>query len=147
MRIPSWSVLALGLIACGGGADNPPAADTTAAVSAPAGISLADVAGTWVVTAKAEKHAARCIENVGLDVDVIAGHLHGDEKRDALVAHAARFYVGDTVTDVQAALAANAVAIGVTTGPDDEATLGAAGAHHVVGTLLDFPRLLGLREA
>lgn len=54
MRIPSWSFLALGLVACGGGADNPPAADTTAAVAAPPAISLADVAGTWVVTAKAE---------------------------------------------------------------------------------------------
>jgi hypothetical protein len=55
MRIPSWSVLALGLVACGGGADNPPAADTTAAApAAPAAISLADLAGTWVVTAKAE---------------------------------------------------------------------------------------------
>jgi phosphoglycolate phosphatase len=95
-----------------------------------------------VVTAKVEKHAARCIESVGLDVDAIAGHVHGGEKRDALLAHAAQFYVGDTVTDVHAALAANVVAIGVTTGPDDRTSLQAAGAHEVIESLHAFPPLL-----
>jgi phosphoglycolate phosphatase len=91
-----------------------------------------------LVTAKAEKHAARCVESVGLDVDVIVGHVHGDEKRDALRSHGAAFYVGDTVTDVRSALAADAIAIAVTTGPDDEAALRAAGAHDVIDSLHEF---------
>src|SRR5471032_1313391 len=46
-----------------------------------------------VVTAKTERLAYRCIESVGLHVDAVVGHAHGDEKRDALTDHAAGIYV------------------------------------------------------
>ena len=71
----------------------------------------------------------RCIDSVGLEVDAIVGHVHGDEKRDALVEHAAGVYVGDTVTDIRSALDASAIAVGVTTGPDDARKLVAAVLH------------------
>ena len=95
-----------------------------------------------VVTAKSERLAFRCLETVGLKVDAVVGHVHGDEKRDALVEHAAGIYVGDTVTDVQSALDASAIAVGVTTGPDDARKLLAAGADVVLDSLDEFPAWL-----
>ena len=68
--------------------------------------------------------------------------MHGDEKRDALVEHAAGVYVGDTVTDIRSALDASAIAVGVTTGPDDARKLLAAGADVVLDSLDDFPGLV-----
>ena len=91
-----------------------------------------------VITAKSERLAHRCIESVGLDIDVVVGHVYGDEKRDALIAHGATIYVGDTVTDVRSAIDASATAVGVTTGPDDATKLRAAGAHVVLDSLEQF---------
>ena len=56
--------------------------------------------------------------------------------------HAAGVYVGDTVTDVRSALDASAIAVGVTTGPDDARKLLAAGADVVLDSLDDFPAWL-----
>ena len=98
-----------------------------------------------VVTAKSESLAHRCIKEVGLKADVIVGHVYGDEKRDALISHRAAIYVGDTVTDVQSALDASATAVGVTTGPDDETQLLAAGADVVLDSLERFPDWLATR--
>ena len=95
-----------------------------------------------VVTAKSESLAHRCLKTVGLKVDLVVGHVYGDEKRDALREHGATIYVGDTVTDVQSALDASATAVGVTTGPDDAATLRAAGADPVLESLAEFPAWL-----
>jgi len=95
-----------------------------------------------VVTAKSESLAHRCLKTVGLKVDVVVGHVYGDEKRDALMAHGATIYVGDTVTDVRSALDAAATAVAVTTGPDDAATLSAAGADPVFDSLAEFPAWL-----
>jgi len=95
-----------------------------------------------VITAKSERLAYRCIEAVGLHADAVVGHVHGDEKRDALVEHAAGIYVGDTVTDIRSALDASAIAVGVTTGPDDARKLVSAGADVVLDTLADFPNWL-----
>ena len=92
-----------------------------------------------VVTAKSESLAHRCIKTVGLAVDAVVGHVYGDEKRDALIAHGATIYVGDTMTDVKSALDAAATAVGVTTGPDDGAALLGAGAHVVLDSLEPFP--------
>ena len=92
-----------------------------------------------VVTAKSESLAHRCLKEVGLKVDVVVGHVYGHEKRDALIAHDAAIYVGDTVTDVQSALDASATAVGVTTGPDDATVLLAAGADVVLDSLEQFP--------
>jgi phosphoglycolate phosphatase len=95
-----------------------------------------------VVTAKPESLAHRCIEAVGLTVDRVVGHVYGDEKRDALIAHDATIYVGDTITDVKSALDASTTAVGVTTGPDDAARLLEAGAHVVLDSLEQFPEWL-----
>ena len=95
-----------------------------------------------VVTGKSELLAHVCLESVGLHVDALVGHAFGEEKRDALVAHAAAVYVGDTVTDVESALAASAVAVGVTTGPDDARQLVTAGADVVLDSLEQFPAWL-----
>jgi len=95
-----------------------------------------------VVTAKSESLAHRCLKTVGIKVDVVVGHVYGDEKRDALTAHGATIYVGDTVTDVRSALDAAATAVAVTTGPDDAATLSAAGADPVFDSLAEFPAWL-----
>jgi len=92
-----------------------------------------------VVTAKSESLAHRCLKTVGIKVDLVVGHVYGDEKRDALREHGATIYVGDTVTDVQSALDASATAVGVTTGPDDATTLRAAGADPVLESLAEFP--------
>ena len=74
----------------------------------------------------------------------MVGHVHGDEKRDALVEHAAGIYVGDTITDVKSALDASAIAVGVTTGPDERAEAARRGrrrrarlARRVPGLALD----------
>jgi len=92
-----------------------------------------------IVTAKSAPLAHRCLASVGLEADAVVGHVHGDEKRDALIEHGAGIYVGDTVADVRAAVGAAALAVGVTTGPDDARALSAAGANLVIESLTDFP--------
>ena len=95
-----------------------------------------------IVTAKSESLAHRCLKTVGSKADAVVGHVYGDEKRDALMAHGASIYVGDTVTDVKSALDASATAVAVTTGPDDSPTLTAAGADVVLDSLEQFPEWL-----
>ena len=113
--------------------------------------SVADVRArggrVLVVTAKAEPHARRCIDAVGLDVDVVVGFVHGDEKRDALADHGARVYVGDTTTDVRSAIDAGALAVGVATGPDSPDALEHAGADVVLSSLTELPAWLDSRIA
>ena len=95
-----------------------------------------------VVTAKSEALAFRCIDSVHLEVDAVIGHVHGDEKRDALIAHTAGIYVGDTITDIRSAVDASAIAVGVATGTDDARALLGAGADIVLETLDEFPAWL-----
>ena len=95
-----------------------------------------------IVTAKSAPLALRCLATVGIEADAVAGHVHGDEKRDALRDHGVGIYVGDTVADVRAAIGASALAVGVTTGPDDARTLIAADADLVLDSLDDFPAWL-----
>jgi len=95
-----------------------------------------------VVTAKTAPLALRCLAAVGIDAYAVAGHVHGDEKRDALIEHGVGIYVGDTVADVRAAIDASALAVGVTTGPDGARNLVAADADLVLDSLVDFPAWL-----
>jgi phosphoglycolate phosphatase len=95
-----------------------------------------------VITAKAEQHARRCLDNVGLVVDDVIGRAHGDEKRDACLQHAVKIYVGDTAADVRSGVDAGVIAVGVTTGPDERVALERAGATVVVASLEEFPSLL-----
>jgi phosphoglycolate phosphatase len=95
-----------------------------------------------VVTAKTEALAVRCLDTVHISADAIVGHAHGIEKRDALLEHTAGIYVGDTVTDIESAIGASALAVGVTTGPDSARALLAAGADIVLASLDEFPAWL-----
>jgi len=95
-----------------------------------------------IVTGKSAPLALRCLASVGIDVDAVVGHVHGDEKRDALIEHGVGVYVGDTVPDVRAAIGASALAVAVATGPDDPRALVAAEADLVLDSLTDFPAWL-----
>ena len=95
-----------------------------------------------VVTAKSESLAFRCLDAVHLAADAVVGYVYGEEKRDALIEHTAGIYVGDTVTDIYSAIGASAIAVGVTTGPDDTRALLAAGADIVFDSLEEFPAWL-----
>jgi len=110
----------------------PGAAEAVAAVRDAGGHTL-------VVTAKYEPNAYRCLAHVGLEVDVVIGWRHGPGKADALLEHGAAIYVGDTPPDMHGARAAGALAVAVTTGPHDDATLRDAGAEVVLASLSQFP--------
>jgi phosphoglycolate phosphatase len=113
----------------------PGAADAVAAVRESGGRTL-------VVTAKYEPNAHRCLAHVGLEVDQVFGWRHGPEKGTTLAEQGAAVYVGDTPSDMHGARIANAVAVGVTSGPHDAEELTAAGADTVLDSLLDFRRWL-----
>ena len=99
-----------------------------------------------VVTAKYEPNARRCLEHVGLhigrDIDAVDGFRYGPGKTSALVEHGAAAYVGDTPTDVRAALAAGADMVAVATGPHPAPELHAAGSQVVLDSLNEFPAWL-----
>jgi len=113
----------------------PGAIESIAAVRASGGRVL-------VVTAKYEPNARRCLAQVGLEPDALFGWRFAEAKGETLLAEAAHAYVGDTPNDVRAALASNAVAVAVTTGPHDADELHAAGATVVLRSLEEFPAWL-----
>jgi len=85
---------------------------------------------TVVVSAKFTPAVHNALAEAGLTelVDVVYGELFAKDKATALIAEGASIYVGDHPGDIAAAHAANAYAVGVTTGANDEAALLAAGA-------------------
>jgi phosphoglycolate phosphatase len=85
---------------------------------------------TVVVSAKFTPAVHNALAEAGLTqlVDVVYGELFAKDKATALIAEGASMYVGDHPGDIAAAQAANAYAVGVTTGANDEAALLAAGA-------------------
>jgi phosphoglycolate phosphatase len=109
----------------------PGAADAVAAVRDAGGRSI-------VITAKYEPNAILCLEHVGLEVDAVFGWCFGPGKATTLSEHGALAYIGDTPTDMAAAQAARAVAVGVPTGPHVAAELRAAGADVVLDSLTGF---------
>lgn len=92
-----------------------------------------------VVTGKHPPNAARHLRALGWSVDALAGGLWSTGKADALREHGAVAYVGDHVGDMRGARAAQAVAVGVATGPCSEDELWAAGAEFVLPDLTCFP--------
>lgn len=94
---------------------------------------------TLVVTGKYGPNAQLHVDALGLEVDEVVGELWSTRKAEALLAHDARVYVGDHAGDVRGALAAKAVAVGVTTGPCDRALLLSEGAEVVFDSLTEFP--------
>lgn len=99
-------------------------------------------ATTLVVTAKYGPNAHRCLDHVGIEIDHVVGWRHGPQKAETLRSHGAHVYVGDTVPDIEAALAAGARAVAVSTGPIGPAELHAAGAHVVLESLTELPEWL-----
>ena len=93
----------------------------------------------FAITAKSEPHSHRCLDVVGLELDGVVGHVHGDEKATALRNLGAQIYVGDTIADIRAGVAANVISIGVATGMHNAKELGDAGADHVFASLDEFP--------
>lgn len=85
---------------------------------------------TVVVSAKYTPAVHNALAEAGLTelVDVVYGEMFAQDKATALIAEGASIYVGDHPGDMAAARAANAYAVGVTTGANDELALGAAGA-------------------
>lgn len=94
---------------------------------------------TMVVTAKYEPSAKLHLAHLGIEPDVLVGGLWAEAKAQALREHGAGVYVGDHTGDVRGARAADAVSVGVTTGPCDAAELRDAGADVVLSSLTEFP--------
>jgi phosphoglycolate phosphatase len=95
-----------------------------------------------VVTGKFARNAAKHLTALGWSADELVGELWADGKATALREHGASVYVGDHVGDMIGARAAGVTAVGVTTGPCDEAQLRAAGAEFVLSELTVFGSLL-----
>jgi phosphoglycolate phosphatase len=113
----------------------PGALEAVAAVRSFSGRSI-------VVTAKYEPNALRCLAQVGLVVDAVFGWRYAEGKGATLREEGASIYVGDTPNDVQAALAASAHMVAVTTGPHPADELRAAGSTTVLDSLVHFPAWL-----
>ena len=95
---------------------------------------------TVVVSAKFTAAVHRALDEAGLTelVDVVYGDLFAEDKATALIAEGASIYVGDHPGDMAAAHAANAYAVGVTTGANDEHDLETAGADLALPDLNTF---------
>ena len=94
---------------------------------------------TLVVTGKHEPNARLHVEWFDWPVDVVAGGLWAEAKGIALRDHKARIYVGDHEGDIIGAKAADAIAVGVPTGPCDADMLRTAGADVILADLTEFP--------
>ncbi len=94
---------------------------------------------TLVVTGKYGPNAQLHVDALGLEVDELVGELWSTQKATALLAHGAQAYVGDHAGDIRGALAANAIPVGVTTGPCGRDELLAEGAEVVFASLAEFP--------
>jgi phosphoglycolate phosphatase len=110
----------------------PGAADALEAVTGIGGRRL-------VLTAKHQPLAEATLRHAGLPADVIVGDRWADEKARELAHANARVYVGDHPTDIAAAKASGAVAIGVTTGSASAVELTEVGADLVMASLREFP--------
>lgn len=95
-----------------------------------------------VVTGKHRKGAQASVELIGVTVDAVIADSWGPDKGRALVSLGAEAYVGDHLADIAGARAAEALAIGVATGPISAADLQAAGADVVLPDLFAFPAWL-----
>jgi len=93
-----------------------------------------------VVSAKYTPAVHNALAEAGLTdlVDFVYGELFAHDKATALIAEGASIYVGDHPGDMAAARAANAYAVGVATGANDEAALLAAGADFALPHLQVF---------
>jgi phosphoglycolate phosphatase len=105
--------------------------------------SVGDRGGrTVVVSAKLGSHVQAHLDALGIEVAAVIGELWSSGKASALIAEGAEVYVGDHVGDIEGARVAEAIAVGVATGPMTAAQLTAAGADAVLADLTEFPAWL-----
>ena len=97
---------------------------------------------TLVLTAKSTPMAQATLDRLGLVASETIGFRWGPTKGEVLAERGAAIYVGDHTGDMVAALSCGAVAVAITTGPDDEAALRDAGAEVVLSSLEEFPAWL-----
>ncbi|CCH27853.1 HAD hydrolase-like protein [Actinosynnema sp. NPDC047251] len=97
---------------------------------------------TLVVTGKYRANAALHLAAFDWEVDQLFGELWSTGKAEALKSAGAAVYVGDHVGDMRGALAADAVAVGVVTGPCSREELADEGADVVLASLEEFPAWL-----
>ncbi len=95
-----------------------------------------------VVTAKYGANATAHLEALGIEVSAVVGDLWSTAKASALQAMGAEVFVGDHLGDIAGARAADALAVGVATGPISAEDLEAAGADVVLADLTQFPQWL-----
>ncbi|MEZ0093895.1 HAD family hydrolase [Streptacidiphilus sp. EB129] len=95
-----------------------------------------------VVTGKHTPNAVLNLAALELTVDQVHGDVFGSDKGAVLREQGATVFVGDHVGDIVGARAADAVAVGVTTGPYPAGELRAAGADVVLADLTEFPAWL-----
>ncbi|MCG6495070.1 HAD family hydrolase [Kitasatospora sp. A2-31] len=95
-----------------------------------------------VITGKYEPNARLHLDHAGLHADALVGDLWAETKGAALREHGASVYVGDHLGDIRGARHADAVAVGVATGPYPAEELLAAGADVVLADLTEFPAWL-----
>lgn len=96
-----------------------------------------------VVSGKHTPNVAAHLAALQMDVAGIAGGLWSTQKAEVLRSYHAEMYVGDHVGDIAGARAADALAIGVATGPMTASDLTVAGADTVLADLTEFPAWLG----
>ena len=129
--------------------DEPDAPTTLAMPGAVEALRCVRAAGgrTVVVSAKYTPAVHKALDESGLTdlVDVVHGELFAQDKATPLIAEGVSIYVGDHPGDMAAAIGANAYAVGVTTGANDETALLAAGAAVVLVDLHAFAPWLTAR--
>lgn len=113
----------------------PGAADAVRAVADRGGRAV-------VVTGKFAANAVAHLAALGIEVSAVVGEVWSTGKAPALRELGAEVYVGDHIGDVTAARAADAMAVGVATGPVAAEDLAAAGADVVLPDLTRFPAWL-----
>lgn len=106
----------------------------------PAVHSVTDRGGSVVViSAKQARHVQAHLDALDIEVSAVAGELWSTAKARALIAHGAEIFVGDHVGDIAGARAAEALAVGVASGPMTAQELATAGADVVLDDLTQFP--------
>jgi len=100
-----------------------------------------------IVTAKHPVSVRPSLVAARIEADAVFTHVHGPEKTAVLRRVGAAVYVGDTPSDMIAAVVAGACAVGVPTGSFSAAELLAAGAAVVLGSLREFPAWFGRYHA
>ena len=95
-----------------------------------------------VVTTKYGPNATAHLDHLGIEVSAVVGDLWSTAKAAALQEFGAEVFVGDHLGDITGARAADALAVGVATGPISAEDLLAAGADVVLPDLTRFPEWL-----